>query len=68
MKAFLKAIDFKKLKKQKQDLLETITLLEKQKINDKADRLTGIVSLIDSIQDKAVDEYGYDENEVFDLK
>ena len=62
MEKFLKNIDFKDLKKQKKTLLEAITKAETQK---EQDNLNGILHLIDSIQDIAVDEYGYKENKVF---
>ena len=62
MEKFLKNIDFKDLKKQKKTLLEVISRAETQK---EADNLNGILHLIDSIQDIAVDEYDYKEKTVF---
>ena len=64
MEDFLKNIDFKSLKKQKQTLLATI---DKSKSKKEIDDLTGILNLIDEIQDKAVDVYGYKESTVFKL-
>lgn len=73
------SIDFTELRNQKTTLLETINnlnammdVLEKQgeviedreqKIND----LTGILHLIDALQDYAVDELGWDQMLVFDF-
>ena len=65
MKKFLKKINFKYLQKQKTDLLEIFVKLEREGLHKKADSLTGIVSLLDEIQDIAVDEYGFKEEEVF---
>jgi len=64
MKDFLKTLDFKLLKKQKLSLLETIKDCDNVK---RAIDLNGIVNVIDKIQDKAVDEFGYSEEEVFNL-
>ena len=62
MEEFLAKIDFAELKKQKSTLLKVIDL------KSKASRdLTGIMNLIDTIQDIAVDQYGYKEKEVFKL-
>lgn len=64
MEEFIEKIDFDLLKKQKSKLfdimrdtdnVETVELLE------------GLIILIDCIQDIAVDDFGHDENEVFDL-
>jgi len=62
-------IDFPMLKEQKIHLLEVIDIVEKSNVvsQDQYDSLTGILHLIDSIRDYAVDELGYDENEVFNL-
>jgi hypothetical protein len=62
MKNFLKYIDFKSLKKQKQTLLKTI---EKSKNKKEQTDLTGILNMIDEIQRIAVDEQGYREEDVF---
>jgi len=55
MKEFLRSIDFDLLKEQKEYLLG---LQEHSSV-------TGIINLIDAIQDIAVDKYGYDEKKVF---
>ena len=58
-------IDWKLLRKQKRLLLQVIN---NDNVNFKEkEALEGILSLIDSLQDSAVDEYGLDENLVFDL-
>ena len=65
---FMKNIDWELLKKQKLSLLETITYLEKNSLpKDFTDDLTGIVHLIDSLQDYAVDDCGLEEDQVFQL-
>lgn len=60
----IQGIDFPLLKEQKKALLETI-----QNIDDvpRLEKLEGIIVLIDTIQDYAVDVLGMDENVVFDL-
>lgn len=68
----IKNIDLKLLKEQKQILLD----LQYRDNPDgtqflKANEfkaLEGIISLIDHIQDEAVEQLGLDENEVFDLE
>lgn len=68
MEQFLENINFKELKAQKLHLLNSITEFEKsEEHKEKADALTGILGLIDEIQDIAVDEFGYEESEVFNL-
>ena len=62
----LNNIDWSELRNQKKELLLTIEYVEK--INPElAERLTGILNLIDSIQDYAVDELNIDANLVFDI-
>lgn len=69
------SIDFTELRNQKTTLLETINFIEKSGIEfdpsvDKeeiAKNLTGILHLIDSLQDYAVDELGWDQMLVFDF-
>jgi len=56
---FFNKMDWNLLQKQKAELLNRI---------DNSDILMGVVHLIDSIQDHAVDMLGYDENEVFTLE
>jgi len=71
----IKHIDFTTLRSQKTTLLETINFLEKSGIKwhesvdtqQIIDDLTGILHLIDSIQDYAVDELGVPEMHVFDF-
>lgn len=62
----IRKIDFPELRKQKESLSKVInnTFISDEQIND----LTGILHLIDSIQDYAVDELGYDEKIVFKLE
>jgi hypothetical protein len=68
----IKQIDLKLLREQKQTLLD----LQYRDNPDgsqilKANEfkaLEGIISLIDHIQDEAVEQLGLDENEVFDLE
>jgi hypothetical protein len=59
-------IDWADLKVQKAELLQTIDNLEGTE-NGSAENLYGILHLIDSIQDYAVDELGIPEKDVFDL-
>lgn len=62
---FVTKIDWDMLKGQKRILLEVIN---KDELNpEEKEGLEGILSLIDSLQDAAVDEYGLAENLVFDL-
>jgi len=76
MKNPILAIDFTTLRSQKTTLLETIDFLEKSGIKwhesvdvkQITDDLTGILHLIDSIQDYAVDELGVPEIHVFDFE
>jgi hypothetical protein len=68
MEKFLRKIDFKLLKKQKQTLLKVIFRLNKEGKQKEEDGLTGILTLIDNLQDEAVDKYGYKERTVFKLK
>ena len=73
MKAFLKGIDFKLLKKQKATLLEEMDRLEPIVKNGHPDNkrllkvLEGVLPLIDKIQDIAVDEFGYKESDVLNV-
>ena len=63
---FIQKIDWKLLRKQKLTLLETIDDMEKRNseyYKDSIEDLTGILHLIDSLQDYAVDEMGIDETE-----
>jgi hypothetical protein len=76
MKNPILSIDFTTLRSQKTTLLETIDFLEKSgiKFDERVDvkqiteDLTGILHLIDSIQDYAVDELNIPEMHVFDFE
>jgi len=58
-------IDWVVLKKQKEDLLKVI---DENSNSETKDSLTGILNLIDSIQDHAVDVMGMSEKIVFNLE
>lgn len=76
---FIKNIDWKLLREQKEDLIQVITDMEFEaeryrkdgepdgadEIDREAGSLQGIVHLIDAIQDYAVDELGMNESTVF---
>ena len=63
MKNFLEKINFTELKKQKHTLIH---LIDANKLDpDFVGDVQGIINLIDSIQDIAVDKYGYKESDVF---
>lgn len=62
MENFLKKINFPLLKKQKKALLKAIIDTDSVK---QLELLEGIVALINSIQDEAVDNYGFKESTVF---
>jgi hypothetical protein len=62
---FMLGIDWELLKKQKATLLGVIEYLKRMKV-PLTDDLEGILELIDSIQDAAVDIYGVEENLVFE--
>ena len=64
MEEFIEKIDFDLLKKQKSKLFDIIR--DSDNI-ETVDLLEGLIVLINSIQDIAVDEYNYNENEIFDL-
>jgi hypothetical protein len=64
MEEFIEKIDFDLLKKQKSKLFDIIR--DSDNI-ETVDLVEGLIILINTIQDIAVDEYGYNENEVFDL-
>ena len=64
MENFLKKINFKDLKRQKQTLLGAVMGAKTKK---EANDLNSILNLIDAIQDEAVDNYGYKESTVFKL-
>ena len=58
-------IDFTVLKQQKLDLLSVLNSVENQ--TQIYNSLQGLLGVIDSIQDQAVDVHGYEEKEVFTL-
>jgi hypothetical protein len=68
----IKKVDLKMLREQKQIIIDLqyrdnpdgIQILKANEFK----ALEGIISLIDHIQDEAVEQLGLDENEVFDLK
>lgn len=60
----IEGINWKDLKAQKQALLEVMNLTTDEK---KVENLQGILTMIDNVQDFAVDVMGKDENEVFNL-
>ena len=59
---FMQQIDFTELKEQKEELLR-VSFME----GVDEEKLGGILSLIDFIQDTAVDILGYPEDEVFNF-
>ena len=67
MAQYISSIDFKLLKQQKTTIINLQAKLEKDsKYTQKEwDTLEGMINLIDSIQDIAVDEYGVKETKVF---
>lgn len=56
-------LDFKNLRKQKEELLKTVEELEES--GKDSGNVMGVIHLIDYIQDYAVDESGVSEKEVF---
>ena len=54
------------LRNQKLCLLNTISFLESEQMSNTAQQLTGIIHLIDYVQDQAV-AAGYTEKEIFNL-
>lgn len=61
----IQGIDFSQLKAQKLTLLGTIDELEREGKLQASEDLTGILNMIDSIQDHAVDVLGFKEEDVF---
>jgi hypothetical protein len=57
-------INFTVLKEQKAEILKVIS---ETKSKERLENLSGILHLIDAIQDHAVEELGIDENLIFDL-
>lgn len=64
---FFSRIDFDLLREQKQDLLNILDNENNGITPEQTISLEGVISLIDSIQDYAVDELGYDVEKVFTL-
>ena len=62
---FIKNIDWELLKKQKNDMIIVMSILDSG--SELEQSLEGILSLIDAAQDFAVDVMKIDENVVFDL-
>ena len=62
---FINGIDFTLLKEQKKTLLETINEIDNI---PKLEKLEGIISLINAIQDYAVDVLDFNEDLVFDFE
>ena len=58
-------IDFKLLREQKETLIKTI---QDSNVREDFNKLDGIVYMIDSIQDYAVNVKGYDEELIFGTK
>jgi len=63
MEKIIKNIDWKLLREQKITLIALVPVLAEKY----ADHLQGVLGLIDSIQDYAVDELGLNEDDVFNL-
>ena len=71
----IKNIDWSELRNQKRTLLENIDFIENsgiefenRDINEIAEDLTGILHLLDALQDYAVDELGLDSTSVYDFE
>jgi len=64
----LNNIDWSELRNQKSSLLAVIGYYEKMKVPFIPEHLTGILHLIDSIQDYAVDELGVNAIHVYDFE
>ena len=64
---FIRGIDWTLLKKQKLDLLKTITDVEETDNAERLESLNGILHLIDSLQDYACDEIGIPDYMIFTL-
>ena len=57
-------IDYDLLKFQKKSLLDVIEVVDNEETKE---HLTGLLGIIDEIQDHAVDVLGIDETEIFEL-
>jgi hypothetical protein len=60
----IRGIDFPLLKEQKKALLKLVEDIDNVPLLEK---LEGVINLINEVQDLAVDQLGFDENQVFDL-
>lgn len=69
MAKYLASHDFKLLKKQKKLLIKIQVKMEKDPgfTQNEWDAIEGMLNWIDSVQDIAVDEYGYAEKKIFNL-
>jgi hypothetical protein len=65
MTTFFENIDWPLLSKQKLTLIQALDYLNDRDEKEAAIDLEGILCLIDSLQDYAVDDLGYDDNQVF---
>ena len=65
--AFFSRINFDLLREQKQDLLNILDNENNGITQEQTISLEGVISFIDSIQDYAVDDLGYDAEKVFTL-
>lgn len=67
---FINYINWSQLKDQKKTLFDLLNKLENSNstdVDNDIDNLNGLISLVDSIQDYAVNELEYDEDEIFDF-
>ena len=62
---FIQNIDWELLKEQKLSLLDLVNKNNESLTDKQIDALDGIIGLIDSLQDSAVDDYGFEEERVF---
>lgn len=65
---FLSQIDFTELRTQKTTLLAIIEYYKNNNVPFLPEQLTGILHLIDAIQDYACDEMGISEMHIFDFE
>lgn len=63
---FIQNIDWELLKKQKEDLITVMSILDGG--SELHESVEGILSLIDATQDYAVDEMGVDENVAYNFE
>lgn len=66
--SYVNKMDWEMLRAQKLSLLQIIEKLRGMKDNERADDLTGILHLIDALQDFAVDELEISSTIVFDFE